>query len=552
MLDANMTSHDEQAEGAARGPAKTHDAIVIGAGIAGIYAVHRFREEGLDVIALEAANNVGGVWHHNRYPGARVDVESTQYCYLFSKEIYEEWQWSERYATQPELLRYFNFVVDRLGLRDLIRLETRVTAARWLADERLWEVRTNRGEILRTRFLVTAMGNLSAPQVPDFPGFADYKGEWVQTSCWPEREVKFAGRKVGVFGTGSSGVQCIPVVARQAEHLTVFQRSPNFSVPAQNRPLGPDDIARVASRLGAFRDLLMTQGGATWFPEPRGRAIEFTPEECEAILEEFWQFGGHAYPRAFENSFTDDDSNKVLSDFVRRKIAETVDDPDLAEKLTPRDMGIGTRRVCVDTEYYQTFNRDNVSLVDLREAPLVRFTETGVETADGRHHELDLVIFALGFRAFTGALIDADIRNAAGNAVTDHWAPGWKTLLGYMTTGFPNLLMVSGPGGITLSANVPISSEFQVDWLARLIRYMDEHGHATVEPREEAQAAWVDRAHTLSKAHLAMRTDVSNWWIQRDPATGERVCMTWLGGFPAFVEECARVEQEGYEAFKFA
>lgn len=531
------------------GEAEHYDAIVVGTGICGIYAVHKLAAEGYSVIGIESGENVGGVWHYNRYPGARVDVESTQYCYTFSEELYREWQWTERYSAQPELQRYFDHVVDKFDLRKRIMLRTRVTAARWYQDASRWRIETSGGRAHTCQFLVTALGNLTAPREPDFPGLADFKGERIQTSRWPDRPVAIAGRRIGVFGTGSSGVQCVPRVAVEAAHVAVFQRSPNFSIPARNHPLTDPEGCRP-SDFAAFRAAMMAGAGACIFPPSRGSIFQYGEAEREAILEEFWSFGGHAFARAFDGIVTDPDTNRIVSDFVARKIAETVQDERTAAALIPTDHGLGTRRVCVDTGYYEAFNRDNVTLVDLRTEPLVRFTPHGVETRS-HHHDLDLVIFALGFRAFTGALEDADIRNAQGEAVTDRWGAGWKTYLGYMTTGFPNLLMISGPGGITLSANVPISAEYQVDWLVGMMNHMKDQGLNTVEPRTESQERWRRHVAETDRNHAAMKTDISNWWIRKDPETGERICMTFLGGWPAFVAACEAETEKGYSGFRF-
>ena len=383
-----------------------YDVVVVGAGMGGIYALHRYREQGLKVLGLEGAPGVGGVWFHNRYPGARVDLESIDYCYYFSSEIFNEWRWTERYASQPELLRYLN--VRHPGparsAQRLIQFETWLTAAEWHPERAQWDLGTSTGGEIRTRFLVMATGNLSAARTPAFPGLNHYKGEWVRTSHWPDRDVKIAGRKVAVIGTGSSGVQSIPVIAEAAEHLTVFQRSPNYSVPACNRAADEERLNEIRARVPEVRKELFATVGASNVMLPSAPMADYDDAEIEAKLEKQWNSGGHGMSYLFADQGRNQETNDKVAEFVRSKIRSIVKNPEWAEKLSPRDHGLGTRRLCVDTDYYATFNRDNVTLVDVRDNPIARITETGIELEDGERYDVDLIVFALGFHPFTGAL----------------------------------------------------------------------------------------------------------------------------------------------------
>ena len=526
-----------------------HDVIVVGAGIGGIYTLYRLREQGLSVVALESARSVGGVWYHNRYPGARVDVESCEYCYYFSTELFSEWRWTERYAAQPELLRYFNHVVDRFDLRRHILLETPMRSARWHADEGRYHVETATGLHLTCRFLVMATGNLSAARKPDFPGLDTFEGEWVQASHWPDREVPIAGRRVAVIGTGSSGVQMIPVIAAQAEHLTVFQRSPNFSVPARNGPFDEERYrAIVADVPGKRRAMLATRAGITSGLPPFLPYAAFTEEERAARLERQWLHGGQGMNRVFTDQGTDKQVNDVVADFVRGKIREIVKDPQTAEKLSPRDHPIGSRRLCVDTDYYATYNRDNVTLVDIRADPIECITPTGIRTASG-DHPVDLIAFALGFNAFRGAMDLVDIRNEKGARPTDHWNRGPRTMLGLMTEGFPNFFFLTGPGSPSVLSNMVTMNEEHANWVADMIAYMDAGGYDTVEPSKEAVDAW--SATCAEAASKLLRLSVENYMVHVNRDDGSRVFMPYTGGVDRYRELACKVAEDGYPGFLF-
>jgi cation diffusion facilitator CzcD-associated flavoprotein CzcO len=529
--------------------AEEFDVVVVGAGMGGIYALHRYREQGLKVLGLEGAAGVGGVWFHNRYPGARVDLESIDYCYYFSSEIFNEWSWSERYASQPELLRYLNFVTDRLDLRRLIRFETWLTGAEWHPERAQWDLTTSTGGEIRTRFLVMATGNLSAARTPAFPGLDQYKGEWVRTSHWPDRDVQIAGRRVAVIGTGSSGVQAIPVIAETAEHLTVFQRSPNYSVPACNRAADAGRLSEIRARVPEVRKQLFATVGASNVMLPAQPMADYDEAAIEAKLEAQWNSGGHGMSYLFADQGRNEETNFKVAEFVRGKIRSIVGNAEWAEILSPRDHAIGTRRLCVDTDYYATYNRDNVTLVNVRDNPIARISETGIVLQDGQSFDVDLIVFALGFHPFTGAWDRIDIRNEKGERPTAHWQQGPKTLLGLMTRGFPNFFFLTGPGSPSVLANLFLMNEYHVDWVGELITHMDEHGFHAVEPGREAQEAW--SAHVAEVAEPTIRLRTKNYMVHRNE-DGSGVFIPYIGGFKRYADQADAIAAEGYKGFVFS
>jgi cation diffusion facilitator CzcD-associated flavoprotein CzcO len=527
-----------------------YDVIVVGAGIGGLYALHRFKSQGLSVLGLESAAGVGGVWFHNRYPGARVDVESVDYCYYFSPELYKEWRWTERYAAQPELLRYFNHVADRFDIRRHILFETPLKAARWHPDQARYHVETATGRRFTCRFLVMATGNLSTARAPDFPGLSDFQGEWVQTSHWPDRPVELAGRRIAVIGTGSSGVQAIPVLAEQASHLYVFQRTPNFSVPARNGPLDEAKFADAAADIPGRRDYLLTTRAAITSMLPSLRPFaEFSEAERADRLERQWALGGQGMNRVFADQGTDKAVNDRVADFVRGKIRQIVKDPAVAERLCPTDHPIGSRRLCVDTNYYDTYNRPNVTLVDIGADPIERITPTGIQTAGG-HYAVDLIVFAIGFHAFRGAMDQVDIRNERGESPTQHWNRGPRTLLGLMTTGFPNFFFLTGPGSPSVLANMVILNEEHANWVGDLIAYMDENGLDLVEPEPDAQLRWAESV--AEAASKLLRLGVKNYMVHVNQDDGSRVFIPYVGGLDRYLAICREVAAKHYEGFAFA
>jgi cation diffusion facilitator CzcD-associated flavoprotein CzcO len=525
------------------------DVVIVGAGFGGLYSIERLRRLGLSILCIEAAAGVGGVWLHNRYPGARVDIESLDYCYHFSPELFAEWHWSERFAAQEELLRYLDHVADRFDLRRFIRFNAGVERAHWRPGSKRYEVGTSDGDLVACRFLLLATGNLSAARPPDFPGLESFEGEWVQTSNWPDQEIEIAGRRVAVIGTGSSGVQVVTSLAAVASQLTVFQRTANFSVPARNVALEPSAIKAAAATPGRRESLLASRiGSSIGLPGPVLKFAEYSEAERSDRLERQWAAGGQGMNCVFADQAIDPAVNRRVADFVRDRIRETVTDAETAALLCPTDHPIGTRRLCMDIGYYESFNRPNVRLVDVAADPIERITPTGICLRSGTQHEVDLIVLALGFRAFRGAIDDIDIRNGDGARPSDSWDEGPRTLVGLMTHGFPNFFFLTGPGSPSVLANMALMNEQHVDFVAGLIAHMLEQGHITVEPEADAQEDWT--AHVADAASGLLRLNVDNYMVHVS-ANGNRVFMPYVGGLDRFDAACRRIAAEGYRGFSF-
>jgi cation diffusion facilitator CzcD-associated flavoprotein CzcO len=533
---------------AAQEPQRDYDVIVVGAGFGGLYGVHRFKQLGLSVLGFEGGGGVGGVWYHNRYPGARVDVESWDYCYYFSEELYRDWKWSEKYATQPELMRYLNHVADRFDIRRHFHFDTWVTGAQWDPETARYRVTTSTGMSVTCRFLVMATGQLSAARKPPFEGLDDFKGEWVQTSHWPDREVKLEGRRIAVIGTGSSGVQTTPEVAKLAQQVYVFQRSPNYSVPAWNGPMDNSLWESIREDVPGEREKLWLHPGCSHLKRGLRPAADFSPAERLELIEAAWKRGGHGMSSIFSDQAVNKETNDLIAEFVRNKIRSIVKDPVVAEKLCPQDHPIGTRRLCVDTGYYEAYNRPNVTLVDVRESAIARITPTGIQLENGAHYEVDLIIFALGFHAFKGAMDRAGIRNERGELPSDKWKRGPRTLLGITTEGFPNLFFPTGPGSPSVLANMAPQNEYHVDWIASCITHMDKHGYDSIEPTVEAQDRWT--AHVAEVADRILRRQVQNYMVHVNE-DGTRVFMPYIGGMDRFARQANEIAAKGYEGFRF-
>jgi cation diffusion facilitator CzcD-associated flavoprotein CzcO len=530
-------------------PDASCDVVVAGGGLGGIYAVHRFRQQGLSVIGLDGADGLGGVWYHNGYPGARVDVDSVDYCYYFSPELFGEWKWSERYAAQPDLLRYLNYVADKFDVRRHFRLRSRVTSAIWQPAQSRYLVTTSQHETVSCRFLVMATGNLSAPRKPDFPGLDSFGGDWAQTSQWPEGGVGYAGATVAVIGTGSSGVQAIPAVAQAARHVYVFQRTPNYVVPARNGPLDGDAWDAVRADVPAARAQLFSRPAGTSITRGERRAADCTPAGRNAALEAQWLRGGQGFNLVFADQGTDKTANDYAADFARDQIRRTVRDPAAAEALCPFDHPIGSRRLCLDTDYYQTYNQDNVTLVNVRAEPIEQITPRGIQTA-ARQYDVDLIIFALGFHAFTGALDSAGIRNEAGATPTGRWTRGPRTYLGLMTAGFPNLFTPTGAGSPSVLANMMLGNEHHIDFIAECIGYMDDRGLSAVEPEAAAEDEWT--AHVAQAASRLLRLQVRNYMVHVNADDGSRFFIPYAGGFDRYARHCDDVIDRGFAGFAFS
>jgi len=527
----------------------TFDAIVVGAGVGGLRAIHRLRKLDLKVRAFEAGGGVGGTWYWNRYPGCRCDVESLEYSYSFSDELQQEWHWPERYGTQPEILRYIDHVADRFDLRRDIEFNTRVKQAVFDSDTNTWTVTTDKGTAVTARFCVMATGNLSTPRTPNYPGLQSFKGKWYHTGLWPHEGVDFTGLRVGVIGTGSSGVQSIPIIAKQAKHLYVFQRTANFSLPARNAPMNRDkESAHKAHYPERRRAAFDTPFGIAGYPAPVKSALDATEEERLCAYEAKWAEGGSI---SFLYSYTDllinKESNETASEFVRRKIRATLKDPKTAELLCPNDHPIGTKRLILDTDYYETYNRDNVTLVDIRSRPIEEITSTELRTAD-IDYALDAIVFATGFDAMTGAMKEIDIHTDAGMSIREKWEHGPRTYLGIMIAGFPNLFMITGPQSPGVKSQMILACEQHVDWIADCIQYLRDHAFSRIEAEEDAEDAWV--RHNNEVADRTLYPLANSWYVGANIPGKPRVFMPYVGGVAAYKKKCDEIAASGYEGFR--
>jgi len=528
------------------------DAVIIGAGFGGMYMLHKLRQKGFTARVFEAGKGVGGTWYWNRYPGARCDVESVQYSYQFDPDLEQEWEWSERYATQPELLRYANHVADRYDLRRDIRFETRVSRAVFDETANLWQVET--GQVggaaakVTARFVITAMGCLSSPNTPKIPGLEDFEGPTYHTGNWPHEGVDFTGKTVGVIGTGSSAIQSIPVMAEQAKHLTVFQRTANYTVPAHNKPLDPGYVREVKANYREMRRRAKTKPAGIDFTINSASAVETPEEERIRQFQARWDYGGLGFMASFSDLLLNDDSNRFAADFVRAKIGEVVKDPKTAAALVPKNI-IGCKRLCVDTGYWATFNRPNVTLVDISDEPIERITPTGLR-AKGEDFAVDCLVLATGFDAMTGALLKVDFRGRGGITLKERWNEGPKTYLGLTVVDFPNLFMITGPGSPSVLTNMLPSIEQHVDFIADCLETLRNKGKTVIEPVPEAQEEWV--GHVGDVSNITLRSTCSSWYVGANIPGKPRVFMPYIGGLPAYIQACEKVVANGYEGFALA
>lgn len=533
------------------------DVLVLGAGFGGLHALYRLREENLKITCLEAAADVGGAWYWNRYPGARCDVESLVYCYTFSPILDAEWRWSERYAGRDEICRYLQWVAKRLDLRKHINFNSRLIKATFDEKDSLWVFETENGDTYRARHFLSAAGPITTPIMPDIPGIDEFKGQVIHTARWPERDPDFAGKRVGIVGTGSSGVQAIPIVAKQCKKLSVFIRTPNFYAPARNRPLTQADYdwweenreltrqrLQNCHRWGGGDIMLDSEVNDTIFQ----KASEFTPEQRRRIYENRYENGGGVVGWAFYDAMIDKAVNDEAADFLRGKIKTVVKDPETAEKLTPRGFPYGTKRCTVGTEFHETFNRDNVDLIDVKAAPIERVTERGV-IVGGREIELDVLIAASGFDALTGALTKIEVRGEGGDLLADRWRSGVQTHLGIAVHGFPNLYMVGGPGSPSVLTNVVMTNEMQVDWIADLICYIQQRGYKRCDTTQEAQDAWTHEVGELVKGNLW--ETANSWYVGANVPGKPRQILAYVGGYAAYKESCMKESNSGYPGFTF-
>jgi cyclohexanone monooxygenase len=527
--------------------AEAYDVVVVGAGFAGMYMLHRLRGLGMTARVFEQGSGAGGTWYWNRYPGARCDVESMQYSYSFSDELQQEWDWSERYAPQPEILKYANHVADRFDLRRDIQFDTRVERAEFDERSNIWSVATSDGKTVTAKFVVLATGCLSNARMPDIRGLDRFKGKVYHTGHWPHEPVDFTGQRVALIGTGSSGIQSVPVIAELARHLTVFQRTANFSIPARNAALSAEErewfrrnypeirrFAREEARNGIYTDL-----------SDRG-ALDEGDNERRSRYEARWQRGGLTFMSVYNNLLLDEPANDTAADFVRGKIAEIVKDPGTARLLQPNSHPIGTKRICIDTDYFATFNRPNVELVDIKANPIQEITENAVRVA-GRDYEADALVLATGFDAMTGSVAKIDIVGRNAQTLNQKWAEGPRTYLGLMSAGFPNLFIITGPGSPSVLSNMIVSIEQHVDWIADCLAYMRGDGLVAMEADKAAEDKWVD--HVNEVAHTTLYPQANSWYMGANIPGKPRIFMPYIGGVGVYRQKCNEVAAKGYEGF---
>jgi cation diffusion facilitator CzcD-associated flavoprotein CzcO len=538
-----MSNHHSKLEQTGR-----FDAVIVGAGFAGMYMLHRLRGMGFSVRVIEAGTGVGGTWYWNRYPGARCDVESMQYSYQFSEELQQEWVWSERYAPQPEILRYANHVADRFDLRRDIQFDTRVLVATFDEAEDRWVLEVGDGERVTSTHCIMATGCLSSANMPKFVGIDSFRGETYHTGHWPHEDVNFSGKRVGIVGTGSSAIQSIPIIAQQAAHLYVFQRTPNYMIPAHNGPLDPAYQAAVKADYAGLRARAKQTVPGIDFNFNMESALAASGEERQREFEKRWAYGGLPFIGAFGDLLYNQAANDLAAEFVRRKIREIVHSPEVAELLSPSNV-IGCKRLCVDTGYWETFNRSNVTLIDVSGEPIEAITPVGIR-AKGKEYAVDAIVFATGFDAMTGALLKIDIRGIGGQTLKEKWREGPKTYLGLGIAGFPNLFTITGPGSPSVLTNMLPSIEQHVEWVADCIGYLRDKGLSRIEARDEAEESWV--AHVREVAGGSLRSTCSSWYIGANVPGKPRVFMPYFGGFPAYVQKCDAVAANGYEGFALA
>ncbi len=536
-----------QADGNGSNGARTYDAVIVGAGFAGMYMLYKLRELGFSVHVIEAAGGVGGTWYWNRYPGARCDVESLNYSYSFSPELEQEWTWTERYSPQPEILAYANHVADRFDLRKDIEFGTKVERAVWDDSASRWTLTTSKGETIWTQFYIMASGCLSHSKLPEIPGVESFAGPTYHTGHWPHEGVDFTGKRVGIIGTGSSAIQSIPEIAKQATHLTVFQRTPNFSMPAGNRPLDPQEVADMKARYREHREAARQSGFGVPVEEPTKSALEATPEEREAAYQAGWDSGNLVgMLLCYNDLLYNKEANDTAAEFIRNKIRSIVKDPQTAEDLCPFDHPMGTKRPCLDSGYYETYNRDNVTLVNLRREPIEEITPAGLYTTE-REFEFDALVFATGFDAMTGALVSVDIRGRDGLTLKEKWHDGTRTYLGLMVAGFPNFFTITGPASPSVFSNMMVSIEQHVDWIADAMVHMREDGKASIEATKEAEDGWVN--HNVEVGNATLYPLANSWYMGSNVPGKPRMLMPYIGGVGVYRQECDEIVADGYRGF---
>ena len=527
--------------------AEEFDAVVVGAGFAGLYMLYRLREAGFSTRVYEAGDGVGGVWYWNRYPGARCDVESIYYSYTFSEELFKEWTWSSKYPEQPEILRYLNYVADKFDLRKDIQFNTRIKAAHYDEQNNKWKIHMHDGTNVVANYFITGVGCISTSNIPKFKGLDSFEGDWYHTGRWPKEKVDFKGKQVGVIGTGSSGVQAIPVIAKEADHLTVFQRTPQYTIPARNHLYDHEYIKTAKQNYEEIKNEMRNtpSGGGTHIRNKS--ALSDSPEERQNVFEKEWKKGGFALTSAYNDFLTNEEANQTIADFIRSKIKEIVHDPEVAKKLLP-NYYYGTKRPILDTDYYETYNRENVTLVDVKADPIEEITPNGIRTTKAEY-ELDTIVFATGYDGMTGSLFRIDIRGKNGVSLKEKWEDGAsvRTYLGLATAGFPNFFMITGPESPSVLTNMPPAIEQHVEWIADCMKYHRDHGIETMEATVEAEEQWSKHCQEVANMTLYVKTD--SWYTGANIEGKPRNFLIYLGGFDVYTQKCDEVASSGYSGF---
>ena len=526
---------------------KEVDAIVLGAGFAGLYMLYQLRSKGFSTVVYEAGDGVGGVWYWNRYPGARCDVESIYYNYTFSKELYEEWDWTSRFPEQEEILSYLNYVADRFDLRKDIQFNTRVNAAHFDEERSKWLIHLKDGTQVFATYFITGIGCLSAANIPNIRGLNQFKGKWYHTGHWPHEKIDFAGKRVGIIGTGSSGIQAIPVIAKEAKHLTVFQRTPQYTVPARNHIYDKEFIRSTKENFETLKHVMRNSISGTPHIQNDQSAMEDSESKRQQVFEDAWAEGGFAFAMSYNDLLTNEKSNEKASEFIRSKIREVVKDPKVAQKLSPKYL-YGTKRQVLDTNYFETYNRENVLLVDVKESPIEEITEAGIKTANDQY-DLDIIIFATGYDGMTGPLFKIDIQGRGAVSLKDKWENGAsvRTYLGITTAGFPNLFMITGPESPSVLVNMPTAIEQHVEWIANCIDYLREHDIDVIETNIQAEEEWSKHNREIANGTLYVKGD--SWYTGANIDGKPRSFLIYLGGFDYYTKQCNEIAQNNYEGY---
>tara|TARA_Y100000588_G_scaffold87471_1_gene93205 strand:- start:604 stop:2229 length:1626 start_codon:yes stop_codon:yes gene_type:complete len=523
-----------------------YDAVIVGSGFAGMYMLHKFNGLGLRSVVLEEASDVGGTWYWNRYPGARCDVESMEYSYSFSEELQQEWEWSYRYSTQPEILQYAGHVADRFSLRKHIRFNSRVKSAKYDEGASTWSIRTVDGDIYRGKYCIMATGTLSSVNTPKFEGLSDFQGEWYVTGRWPHEGVDFKNKNVGIIGTGSSAVQSIPVIAEDAASLTVFQRTANYSIPAHNRPLESEEVLKIKQNYSDIRARAKkNRAGIAGMEVGTEKAMDVDEEVRKSEYQRRWENEGTGFTAAYIDIGTDLMANETAASFVKEKIKEVVKDPIKAELLSPTNT-IGCKRLCIDTNYFETYNNDHVHIVDVNKTPIKGLTRNGIETTE-REYNFDIVVFAIGFDAMTGALLSIDIRGKDDVSLKEKWSEGPRTYLGLASEGFPNMFTITGPGSPSVLSNMMTSIEQHVDWISGFVSHIEDRDKTTVEANKDDEDSWMD--HVAEVADGTLRYSCNSWYVGANIPGKKRIFLPYAGGLPQYSDICDKVADEGYSGF---